>query len=85
LAPARDALLGLVANRALRIDYRLDENMPEVRALCKKYGDTPMSVADACVVRMAEIQDKHAVFTLDSDFIVYRKNGQDPLELILPG
>jgi len=43
-----------------------------------------MSLADACIVRMAEIHDRHAVLTLDSDFSIYRKHGRLPLELIHP-
>jgi hypothetical protein len=35
-----------------------------------------MSLANACVVRMAEIHECHAVLTLDSDFTVYRKSGR---------
>jgi len=35
-------------------------------------------------VRMAEIYDRHAVLTLDSDFLVYRKHGSIPLALIHP-
>ena len=38
----------------------------------------------SCIVRMAEIHDRSAVFTLDSDFIVYRKNGRTPIELVCP-
>jgi hypothetical protein len=34
---------------------------------------------------MAEIHDRHAVLTLDSDFAVYRKNGRAPISLIRPG
>ena len=43
-----------------------------------------MSLADACIVRMAELFDRHDVFTLDSDFSVYRKNGREALTLIFP-
>jgi predicted nucleic acid-binding protein len=43
-----------------------------------------MSLADACIVRMAEVHDRHAVFTLDSDFSVYRKHGRTPLTLVHP-
>jgi hypothetical protein len=52
--------------------------------LLQKYRDTPMSLADACVVRMAEIHDRHDVLTLDSDFSFYRKHGRVPLKLIHP-
>ena len=44
-----------------------------------------MSLADACFVRMAELHDRHAALTLDSDFTVYRKRGRTPLTLIHPG
>jgi predicted nucleic acid-binding protein len=43
-----------------------------------------MSLADACIVRMSEIHERHAVLTLDSDFTMYRKHGRVPLTLIYP-
>jgi predicted nucleic acid-binding protein len=55
-----------------------------LRKLHQKYRDRPMSLADACIVRMAEIYEQHAVLTLDSDFSVYRKHGRVPLALIHP-
>lgn len=84
LPKAQDALFGVLANGALRIALRLDEHVAEARALHRKYRDRPMSLADACVVRMAELFEQHAVLTLDSDFSVYRKHGRAPLELIHP-
>jgi predicted nucleic acid-binding protein len=82
---AQDALFELLQNGALSIAFRIEEH---VRALCQllqKYRDTPMSLADACVVRMAEVHDRYDVLTLDSDFSVYRKHGRVPLTLIHPG
>lgn len=43
-----------------------------------------MSLADACIVRMAEICEQHAILTPDSDFSLYRKHGRVPLALIHP-
>jgi predicted nucleic acid-binding protein len=83
-ARAQDALFELLQNGALSIAFRIDEHVGALRALLKKYRDTPMSLADACVVRMAEIHERHAVLTLDSDFSIYRKNGRIPLTLISP-
>ena len=40
------------------------------------------SLSDACIARMAELYERHAVLTLDSDFAVYRKHGNIPLSLI---
>jgi predicted nucleic acid-binding protein len=48
------------------------------------YRDQPMSLADACVVRMAELHDRHAILTLDPNFLVYRKHTRTPLALIYP-
>ena len=81
---AQDALFGLLENGALNVAFRVEEHVPALRALHRKYKDRPMSLADACIVRMTEIYERHAVLTLNSDFTVYRKNGRDPLALIYP-
>ena len=81
---AQDALFGLLENGALALAFRLDEHVRALRTLHQKYRDTPMSLADACIVRMAELHDRHSVLTLDSDFSIYRKNGRVPLPLISP-
>jgi predicted nucleic acid-binding protein len=81
---AQDAVLELVHNGALRIAFQINEHIGALRTLLQKYGDIPMSLADACLVRMAEIHDRHAVFTLDSDFFAYRKHGRASLPLIHP-
>ena len=83
-AGAQDALLELVQNGALRIAFQVEEHVGALRKLLEKYRDTPMSLADACVVRMAEVHERHAVLTLDSDFSVYRKHGRVALALIHP-
>jgi predicted nucleic acid-binding protein len=83
-ARAQDAMFNLLQNGALSIGFRLEEHLDAVRRLLQKYRDRPMSLADASVVRMAEIHERHAVLTLDSDFAVYRKHGRTPLTLIQP-
>jgi predicted nucleic acid-binding protein len=82
---AQDALFGLLEDDALMIAFRMEEHVSDLHKLHRKYRDRPMSLADACIVRMAEIFDRHAVLTLDSDFLVYRKHSQVPLALIHPG
>jgi predicted nucleic acid-binding protein len=84
-AKAQDALFELLQNGALKIALRIEDHVDALRRLMQKYRDTPMSLADACVVRMAEIHDRHEVVTLDADFSVYRKHGRVPLKLIYPG
>lgn len=85
LAAAQDVLLALLENGALSIALRVEDHVPELRRLLRKYRDQPMSLADACIVRMAELYESHSVLTLDSDFLVYRNHGRHPLALIHPG
>jgi uncharacterized protein len=81
---AQDALFGLLENGALKVAFHIEEHVPALLRLHQKYRDKPMSLADACIVRMAEIYERHAVLTLDADFTVYRKHGRVPLDLIHP-
>ncbi len=81
---AQDALFGLLQNGAVVVAFRLEEHIAALRRLVRKYRDTPMSLADACVVRMAEIHENHSVLTLDSDFTVHRKHGRVPITLMRP-
>jgi predicted nucleic acid-binding protein len=81
---ARDALSELLQNGALSIGFQVEAHVEKLRKLLLKYRDTPMSLADACIVRMAEIHERHAVLTLDSDFFIYRKHGRAPFTLIHP-
>ena len=52
--------------------------------LMYKYRDLPMSLADACLVRLAELHPSAQVFTLDSHFRVYRTPGRRKIPLITP-
>ena len=84
LPKAQDALLGLIADGTLQIAFHLEEHVNEILSLRQKYRDLPMSLADACLVRMAELHDNYCIFTLDSDFKIYRKHGRASLKLICP-
>ena len=80
---AQDAVFSFLQNGALAIAF-LEEHSGAIQRLMRKYRDTPMSLADACVVRMAEIYENHAVLTLDSDFTAYRKHGGASITLVHP-
>ena len=81
---AQDALFHVLRNGALSVAFQLDDHIGALDAMLRKCRDTPMSLADACVVRMSEIHQDHDVFTLDSDFTVYRKHGRVAIPLIYP-
>jgi predicted nucleic acid-binding protein len=81
---AQDGLFELLRNGALSVAFQIEDHVDALRRLMRKYRDMPMSLADACVIRMAEIHERHAVLTLDSDFTVYRRHGGVPLALVYP-
>ena len=77
-------VLSLIEAGILQIDFSISAEATAVRTLMQKYIDVPMSLADACLVRMSELIDNSVVFTLDSDFHIYRKNGRRKIPLIIP-
>ena len=48
-----------------------DEHWTNIEALLKKYSDRPISLADACLIRCAEIYQEERIVTFDKDFSVY--------------
>lgn len=55
-----------------------------LRVLLERYNDVPMSLADACVVRMSELHVSAKVWTTDSDFTIYRRNRRSIIPLVAP-
>ncbi|HEY8903971.1 MAG TPA: PIN domain-containing protein [Chthoniobacterales bacterium] len=78
------ALCALLERRIIVADFSLEQHLGEVLHLIRRYDDTPMSFADACLVRMAEVSNDAVIFTTDSDFETYRKNGRQTIPLLAP-
>ena len=68
----------------LEIPFRLSDEAPRVYALIRRYADVPMSLADACLVRMAEQYEGSVILTHDSDFRIYRIHGRKAITLAMP-
>lgn len=80
----RDAVLALMSRGIVKCDFRLANEVDAIRALMKKFSDVPMSLADACIVRMTELDARSVVLTLDSDFRVYRRNRRQTIPTMMP-
>ena len=72
LPGASDAILENVARRVFAVPFRVEQEATAIGGLMKKYRSVPMDLADACLVRLAEIVGTGRILTLDSDFDVYR-------------
>ncbi len=79
-----DSVLKLVERDVIRVSFGVSDHISVVRKLMRKYRSSPMSFAGACLVRMSELHADSVVFTLDSDFRVYRRNGRQILPLLFP-
>ena len=78
-------VMQLIQRKILKISFHLEEHIDPVNKLLIKYQSVPMSLADACLVRMSELHSNSSVFTLDSDFNLYRKNGRQVIPSVMPG
>jgi len=79
-----EAVMSLVADGIVNVRFDLTQEAAVVGALMKRYANVPISLADACLVRMTELQPRATVITLDKDFAVYRRNGRKTVPHLSP-
>ncbi len=53
-----------------------------MRELMAKYKDTPMDLADVSLVAAAEVLGVRRIFTVDSDFVVYRLPSKQSFDIV---
>jgi hypothetical protein len=74
--PAQSALWQMILREAIGIMPLTVNDAPRMRELMEKYHDLPMDLADAALVRVAEREGVHRIFTIDRrDFSIYRPLG----------
>jgi uncharacterized protein len=70
---------GIIETQAL-----LTSETRPIFMLMKKFSNVPMSLADACLVRLSELNPNHRLFSLDKDFLIYRRNGRQRIPVLMP-
>ena len=78
------ALSELLRRRSVRVAFDLAKDLEPVMRLIQKYSDVPMSLADACLVRMTETLANAVVLTTDADFRIYRRHSRQVVPSVLP-
>jgi predicted nucleic acid-binding protein len=81
----QDAVFELLSKDIVKVDFRMSTEVDALRALMKKFANVPMSLADACLVRMSELEPRSRILTLDGDFRIYRRNRRQAIPAIMPG
>ena len=78
------ALFALLERGAIHVDYAMTKETMMLNEMLSDYADLPMSLADACLVRMAELQPRAEIITLDRHFKHYRTRDRRVLKVRLP-
>ncbi|MEK7249345.1 MAG: pilus assembly protein [Bacteroidota bacterium] len=80
----RERLINLLQRKVIITPFHLTEELLSVTTLLEQYRSIDISVADACLIRMSELYTNSVVFTLDSDFHIYRKNKRQAIPVLMP-
>jgi predicted nucleic acid-binding protein len=83
-APGAPSVGTLLRRRALFVAFELNKNLEQVFRLIEKYRDVPMSLADACLVRMSETLADPVILTTDEDFRIYRRHSRQTVPCVTP-
>lgn len=78
------ALWRLVSSGRLQLADLSAAGVDRCQRLMDQYADTPMDLADASLVALAEELGHRRIFTLDDDFDVYRLYGRQRFERVPP-
>ena len=69
-------------NNGVEIYHLSESEIRRMSQLMEKYRNVPMDLADASLVAIAETTGLRQIFTLDSDFYIYRINDRDSFEVV---
>lgn len=79
---AQEALWRLIFRGDVELGAIDEFGLARMHALMEQYRDTPMDLADASLIALAEELNLTRIFTLDSHFHAYRLHGRQRLEII---
>lgn len=78
-------VLAMIASGLVTVSFSVNDHLPQLTALARRYGDRNPDLADLCLVRMSELYPRHSVITVDrDDFVVYRRNKREVIPLVCP-
>ena len=79
-----DPLFELLERGVIRIALNIESEQAGLRTLMQRYRNRPMSLADACLVRLSELHPQGEILTFDSDFRIYRRHGNKVIPVLMP-
>lgn len=82
--PGAPKIREMLRRGAVALAFNLDDELMPVLTLMEKYAGLPMSLADACLVRMSETLPDPIVVTTDADFEIYRRHSRQVIPCLRP-
>ncbi len=76
--------LEFIQGGGAKLAFNLADELAVVKSLMARYANMPMSLADACLVRMSELHSDSLVLTADSDFNIYRRHHNQTIPTLMP-
>jgi len=76
--------LQFIDRGVVQLPFVLQEQISAVSSLFKRYEHVPASLADAALIRLAEIHDSPLLLTTDSDFHIDCRHGRQTIPLVSP-
>jgi predicted nucleic acid-binding protein len=64
------------------VSFDIAEHWMNLEQILQKYKNRPISLADACLIRCAEIFEEPRILTFDADFRIYRWRANRAFQLL---
>ena len=75
-------VIALGRKGVFEVSFSLTDHWTNIERLLQKYANQPISLADACLIRCAEIYQEERILTFDSDFRIYRWSRTKKFDLL---
>lgn len=80
---AQIAFLEYMSSGSIKIYDISHDDLLHISKLMRKYSDLPMDFTDATIVNVCEKNRVKSIATIDSDFNIYKYNGNEDFNIVL--
>jgi uncharacterized protein len=85
LSGASEAVIENITAGIFLVPFQLSRETAAVKQLLRKYKDRKIDLADACLIRLADLFGTADILTLDRDFPIYRWGKNKPFRVLPSG
>lgn len=82
LSGAPEAVIENVAAGIFQVPFQISQETAGVKRVLRKYRDRKIDLADACLIRLADLFGTADILTLDQDFAIYRWGKNKPFRML---